>query len=496
MIKLPFESVKKEFDVHLELNEKELRRLPKENFLIVANEIAPAFREQIIEQLKALIGRDKFNDTNDHSSNNELPEGQDVHNMKEFIYFLPEMNNRFQDFRNGKTFRKINKSIVKENRTILPVRFYFADPQFGLPARLKSLVSDEPLRLKLRIGKPITVEKQNSFSSISRFSRYLQSKILSLGIDVEDKGLFNNPFRRSKIEEEIASPVDAEVISREIAALTFENLIAQQSEFDVIVASSDQIPNTLLEIGRLREIAFRAVSEGTGKSRDLDEYDVHYHQLIIWDREAKKIAGGYRMGPGDQILNRFGKSGFYINSLFKIKADFLPIMKESVELGRSYIAPEYQKKRLPLFLLWKGILFYLLKNPQYRYLYGPMSISKDYSTLSKSLIVAFIRRYFYNEELASFLQPRKPFRAKVPKVDIEVLMDGLGSEIKFLDNIIEELEPNHFKVPILLRQYVKLNAKFISFNVDPAFSNVLDGFIILDLNDVPLAMIEALKKEV
>ena len=125
-----------------------------------------------------------------------------------------------------------------------------------------------------------------------------------------------------------------------------------------------------------------------------------------------------------------------------------------------------------------------------------MSISKDYSNLSKSLIVAFIRRYFFNEQLASYLQPRKPFKAKVHKVDLELLMDGLGKEIRFLDSIIEELEPKHFKVPILLRQYIKLNAKFISFNVDPAFSNVLDGFIILDLNDVPLSMIDALKKEV
>jgi len=223
---------------------------------------------------------------------------------------------------------------------------------------------------------------------------------------------------------------------------------------------------------------------------------VHYYQLIIWDKEQKRIVGGYRMAPGDLILNQFGKTGFYINSLFKIHNDFLPIMSESVELGRSYIATDYQRKRLPLFLLWKGILYYLIKNPQYRYLYGPMSISKDYSNLSKSLIVAFIRRYFFNEQLASYLQPRKPFKAKVHKVDLELLMDGLGKEIKFLDSIIEELEPKHFKVPILLRQYIKLNAKFISFNVDPAFSNVLDGFIILDLNDVPLSMIEALKKEV
>jgi putative hemolysin len=482
MIKLPFETRKKDLEIELDFNEKELRRIPSEDFLIVVNDINPILKEELKSRLIKIF----------KGGNESIQQqGLDV----EAVYFLPEMTNRYYDLRNGKMFRSINKEILSIGKPIVPIRVCYEDPGFGVPLRIKKLVSDEPVRLKIRIGKPIDTNKQISFSSVSRFSRYLQSKILALGVLTEQKSMFPNAFKRNTTELPIGKPVDPELILKEIDNLTFDNLIASQGEFDVIVAASHQIPNTLLEIGRLREIAFRAVSEGTGKARDLDEFDVHYYQLIIWDKKAKKIAGGYRMAPGNQILNRFGKTGFYINSLFKIKSDFLPIMKESVELGRSYIAPEYQRKRLPLFLLWKGIIFYLIKNPQYRYLYGPMSISKDYSNLSKSLIVAFIRRYFFNEQLASYLQPRKPFKAKVPKVDLELLMDGLGNEIKFLDSIIEELEPKHFKVPILLRQYVKLNAKFISFNVDPAFSNVLDGFIILDLNDVPLSMIEALKKE-
>ncbi|MCB0640320.1 MAG: GNAT family N-acetyltransferase, partial [Phaeodactylibacter sp.] len=190
-----------------------------------------------------------------------------------------------------------------------------------------------------------------------------------------------------------------------------------------------------------------------------------------------------------------GGEGFYIHSLFRIQRGFFPIMRKAVELGRSYIVPAYQKKRLPLFLLWKGILYFLLANPQYRYLYGPMSISKHYSNISKSLIVAFIRKYYFDETLAQYLKPRKPFRAKVEKVDLEVLMDHFGNEMKLLDNFIEDIEPEHFRIPVLMRQYIKLNARFISFNVDPNFSDVLDGFILLDLQDVPYAMIEALKEE-
>jgi hypothetical protein len=109
--------------------------------------------------------------------------------------------------------------------------------------------------------------------------------------------------------------------------------------------------------------------------------------------------------------------------------------------------------------------------------------------------VAFIKKYFYNEELAQYLTPRKPFKAKVDKVDIDMLTDSLDNELGALDNLIEDIEPDHIRIPVLVRQYLKLNARFISFNLDPNFSDVLDGFIILDLADVPISMIEALKKE-
>jgi putative hemolysin len=158
--------------------------------------------------------------------------------------------------------------------------------------------------------------------------------------------------------------------------------------------------------------------------------------------------------------------------------------------------PDYQRKRLPLFLLWKGILYFLLKNPRFSYLYGPVSISKYYSNLSRGVIVAYIKKHFFNDHLAAFLKPRKPFKVKVDKVDIEMLADNLDAELQALDNLIEDIEPEHFRLPVLVRQYLKLNARFISFNVDPNFSDVLDGFIILDLNDVPIAMIESLRKEV
>jgi putative hemolysin len=403
---------------------------------------------------------------------------------------------RIQELRRSRGLNRLFKALRGYERPIVPVRIYAQETLPFLGPRLSQILRPGPVTITLRVGNPIEVEDQRKVEGNDRFRRYIQSKLYALGTSLEVKRFFIRPlFSQPEEPEPIEEPVAQPLIEAEIGQLTFKNLVASQGEFDVFVARATQIPHTLNEIGRLREITFRQVGEGTGKARDLDEYDLYYHQLIIWDREARRIVGGYRMGKGDEIFERFGAGGFYVSSLFRIRSGFYPIMRQSVELGRSYIIPDYQRKRLPLFLLWKGILYFLLQNPQYRYLYGPVSISKYYSHISKSLIVAFIRKYYFDEELAAYLKPRKPFKARLEKIDLEVLTGSLGNEMKTLDQLIEDIEPEHFRIPVLLRQYVKLNARFISFNVDPQFSDVLDGFIILDLQDVPYEMIEALKKE-
>lgn len=396
--------------------------------------------------------------------------------------------------------RRLMRSIMRAEIPVVPVRLKTPFPGFvrpGLGGRIVQWMWGEPLTVTVRVGSQIAVEDQQKFEKPKDFKRFIQSKIFSLGSGLEVKPFYRrNFFKLPEQEEPIAESIDNQVIAEEIGKLKFKSLIASQGEYDIFVVEATDIPNTIKEIGRLRELTFRVVGEGTGKSRDLDEYDLYYRQLILWDREAKQIAGGYRMGVGDEIFERYGAEGFYISSLFKIAEGFHPFMKKSVELGRSYIVPEHQRKRLPLFLLWKGILYFLLKNPRFSYLYGPVSISKYYSNLSRGVIVAYIKKHFYNHQLAAFLNPRKPFKVKVDKVDVEMLAENLGDELQSLDNLIEDIEPEHFKLPVLVRQYLKLNARFISFNVDPNFSDVLDGFIILDLNDVPIAMIDALKKEV
>ncbi len=378
---------------------------------------------------------------------------------------------------------RIMRWVKKAKLPIVPINFF------------SEHLNPNNASISVRVGKPISPEVQKMFKSYRRFGKFVQLKVMALGSSLEVRNFYHQIDSAKNVKEAVAPAISSELIEAEIEQLTYENLVASRSDFDVFVAGAFKIPNILKEIGRLRELTFREVNEGTGYSRDLDEYDLYYQQLIIWDRKAKKIVGGYRLGLGDEIFNRFGVEGFYINSLFKIEKGFYPIMKDAVELGRSYVVKEYQKHRLPLFLLWKGILHFLLKNPRYRYLYGPLSISKHYSDLSKSLIIEFVKKYYFDKKLAKHLEPRTPFVFKVPKADIDLILDSLENNIGELDNFIEDIEPDHFRLPVLLKQYIKQNARFISFNVDPNFSDVLDGFMILDLKNVPYSTIEALKKE-
>jgi len=248
----------------------------------------------------------------------------------------------------------------------------------------------------------------------------------------------------------------------------------------------------LFEIGRLREITFRAAGEGSGKAIDIDAFDDYYLNLFLWDREAEQVAGGYRLGPGADVFAANGVEGFYLNSLFEIREGFHPHLKSSVELGRSYITEKYQKGYLPFFLLWSGILVYLLHNPGYQYLIGPVSISKYYSEISKSVIVSFVKKFFYDEELAQYFTPRTPYYPNIEDIDF----DRLGSDkIKDLESFLSEIEPTHIKVPMLIRQYTKMKACFVSFNLDPDFSDVLDGLMVLDIRNIPPEIMQLLKEK-
>lgn len=349
--------------------------------------------------------------------------------------------------------------------------------------------------VKVRIGLAITVKEQDSFSEIYQFGRFLRAKTFSLNSRMEVKRFFNYSLLRQPKPEPVALPTPQEKILEEVKSLEKDHLLFKLKNFTVYCSPSHAIPVILSEIGRLREITFREVGEGTNRSIDLDEFDLYYHQLFIWDEEALRIVGAYRIGKGADVLHEFGLGGFYVQSLFRMKDSFVPILQQSLELGRSFVVKEYQRQPMPLFLLWKGILYFLLKNPDYRYLVGPVSISNNYSKISKELIIKFIMSHHFDWNMARLIVPRKAFKFKSQDPNMNVIMENMN-DINKLDQFIGDVDELNTGLPVLLKKYIKLNAKIIGFNVDPKFNNCLDGLILLDVYDVPKNVIESLSKEV
>ncbi|MBU2652191.1 MAG: lysophospholipid acyltransferase family protein [Bacteroidetes bacterium] len=360
-------------------------------------------------------------------------------------------------------------------------------------AKLPSeLFNKEGKKVRVRIGTPIPVKDQDVFSDINDFKKFLRTKTYSLGLSDEIR---KSQSVQAPRMEDIIAPVNDEDIIKEVESIRDEFLLFNLQGVSVFCVPSSRIPNVLREIGRLREVTYREVGEGTNKSLDLDSFDDYYEQLFIWDDENHKIVGGYRAGKGKDILPQHGIKGFYVNTLFRVGPQMIPILNETIELGRSFVTKEYQKKTYSLFLLWKGILYLLLKHPEYRYLIGPVSISNTFSDLAKALTVEFMKSNYYNFELAEYIRPKKTFKAKInPVINRKVFLKHTENDVAKLDRFIQDFEPV-FRTPILLKKYINLNAEIIGFNVDPKFNYCLDGLMILDLLDVPMNTIESLSKE-
>jgi putative hemolysin len=400
--------------------------------------------------------------------------------------------------------KSILKMLQKLRVTVIPVYFHGSNSVFfhwlGMihpmlrTAKLPSEILNKRNQLiKVKIGLPIPVIEQDLYPEIHRYGRFLRAKTYSLSsiIDVNDYFKKNEKNFKAKV---IIDPVDTKRLMHDLHFLPEKFTLFSLGNFTVYCAPAFYIPNIMLEIARLREITFREIGEGTNLEKDLDEFDIYYHQLFIWDNVKKALVGGYRVGLGKEIIALYGIKGFYTRTLFKMSKKLLPLLNETVELGRSFIVKEYQRKPLSLFLLWKGILYFLLKNETYRYLLGPVSISNQFTKLSKHYIVDFIKRNYFHTGLSEYIKPRKPFTTPSLNTDIQILTEEIHN-FEQLDTIIRDIEIYQTRIPVLLKKYLQLGGRIVCFNVDPAFNNSLDGLMILDLADVPKDMIHSLSKE-
>ncbi|MGB1272193.1 MAG: GNAT family N-acetyltransferase, partial [Endozoicomonas sp.] len=286
-------------------------------------------------------------------------------------------------------------------------------------------------------------------------------------------------MKKERTQEPLGEPVSSLAVRAEIESLQEGALLMERGEMAVYCVASGHIPYTLREIGRLRELTFRRVGEGSGRALDLDEYDQYYLHLFLWNREKKEVVGAYRIGQVDQILRENGVHGIYSRSLFRYHAGFIHRLGTCLEMGRSFVRPEYQKSLSALMLLWKGIGAYVAAHPQYRVLFGPVSISSHYSEVSRQLMAGCLGVNHSDHALAEMVRPTVPIKSKGQFWSLGDLQ-GLKN-VEQLSLLVQQIEKDNKGIPVLLRQYLKLRGELAAFNVDPDFNNALDGLIIVDL---------------
>ncbi|MFT5738369.1 MAG: putative hemolysin [Maribacter sp.] len=353
--------------------------------------------------------------------------------------------------------------------------------------------------LKVRIGQPISVQTQNEQESLAEFTDLLRRKTYILSNAFQKGRLIDqlpSTLKIPKAPKKIAEAMRKEVMQGEIEKLREKDCrLLQSKNYEVFLAKEQDMPFILKEIGRQREVTFRAIGEGTNKAIDLDIFDTYYHHLFLWDNEEKCIVGAYRMGMGSEIFPEHGIDGFYLQDLFRVEPELYHMMRQSIEMGRAYIVKEYQQKPMPLFLLWKGIIHTTLRHPEHKYLIGGVSISNQFSNFSKSLMIEFMKSNYWDPYVAQYIRPKKEFKVKLNDADKEFVFDETKADLNKFDRLIDEVEPGSLRLPVLIKKYIKQNAKVVAFNVDPMFNNSVDGLMYITIADLPESTVRPVMEE-
>jgi putative hemolysin len=364
----------------------------------------------------------------------------------------------------------------------------------------KELLNKTGKSVEVRIGTVISHKAIADISSDRDATSYLRWRTYLLAKRGEpDMRLVPRMIRSvvpKKPLDRIAPETPKEVLIDDIDHLDAEQCVAESGEYSVYLAGADQLPYVLPELGRLREIAFRQVGEGTGKSSDLDLFDSYYLHLFVWNKLRQELVGAYRIGRTHQILGRLGPKGLYTSTLFQYDPRFFYRIGPSLELGRSFIRPEYQRQHQPLFLLWKGLGAFVARNPETPVLFGAVSISNDYNPASRRLLAHFLETHRQEEDLAKLIRPRRAFRPALDRDLDSHVISSLLPDLDSLSNPISDIESDGKGLPILLKQYMKLGGKLLGFNVDPDFSEALDGLVLVDLRETdPVVLQRYMKAE-
>ncbi len=351
--------------------------------------------------------------------------------------------------------------------------------------------------VRVTLGRTLPFDELSEIGSPDGITEYLRAHTYALGIPEKTPSKQGPVVRwlprtrkRADTSAPIREAVPGDLLHQDLERLSPAQCLLESGFYQVWCAEAAQIPNILQEIGRLRETAFRAVGEGTGRPADVDRFDLHYDHLFLWHEKTQEIVGAYRIGRGDVLFHRMGLGGFYTHTLFKYGGGIRPLLEKSLELGRSFVRPEYQKNYAPLWFLWKGIGRYAAQHGRYRYLLGPVSISDSYHVLSRHLLLMYLRQHHFSEEWGRWVRARRPWR-RMPSTpwNVRTLCRSV-TDMELFSELIAAIERRERTVPVLLRQYIKLGGKVLGFNVDPDFSHVLDVLIVVDLAQADASLLE------
>ncbi len=407
-------------------------------------------------------------------------------------------NNQGKVVEDAEWMTYISRQVRRSKCPVIPMYFHGKNSKyFQWLGRISTKLSDlrftgeifdkKGKEIKVRIGSVIQHAELEKFQEDKIVAKFLRSRSYMLEADTIEKD-------ESVYTTRLGDFVPTDVLLKELE----ENKDAHL--FDVGTLSCylfdySRIPNIMREIAVRREEAFRAVGEGTNNSLDTDPYDVYYKHLVLWDNTTKDLVGAYRLGLGADILREKGIHGFYADTLFRYSDKFAPVLEKCVELGRSFVCVSHQKDTLALMLLLKGLFYTLMKYPEYKYLIGPVSISSWYPMLYRSVMIHYLKQFHRNPAYDDMTNPKTPFVPDFGRVDPDALLFGKTANLEMFDRYLLRMSGGQYRLPPLLKKYIKMGSKIIDYNVDPDFNYCVDGLIMLALEDIPTDDLDSLSRE-
>jgi putative hemolysin len=360
-------------------------------------------------------------------------------------------------------------------------------PKLRTARLLTEFLQQEGSKVSVYVGTPVAAESLRRIGSDREAVNYLRWRTYLLAQRRVGRWVPLPAWKAvwpARRQESISEAMPQSLLLSDLAPLS---PLEQNREFAAYLAAARQIPNLLLEVGRLRELTFRETGEGSGRRRDLDHFDPHYKHLLLWSNPKQELVGAYRLGLTHEIVPHHGIEGLYTSTLFRYAPGLFDRLGPALELGRSFVRPEYQRQYAPLLMLWKGIGRFLVEHPELATLFGAVSISSRYNRASRELIFRFFQAQRDPDGIARLVIPRHPFRPRWRPGERQTTCEGLN-DVQELP--ISDLESDGKGLPILLKQYARLGGRILAFNVDRQFSNVLDALVLVDLRQTSPAVLE------